>query len=259
MWLFYCSSVFVFNPSFRFAERCHSKIVAGNRNWTVIVPSHTNNTAISTLIARSSGLFLTVFVWNQMTASSSIFSNCSLPQALISLTDRSHNNWWHAKKLSKETKCCLPPLTGLSMVDTTCGPNGMVLWESFPQWAYISRICRKPWTLHSIHILYPNCTGFPFKNCLALWRPRYGTTGSSTLRFSWNTPNCWQLVFSFSSNGNTFANLEEVNFDCHVDEVGLFGSQKIDDSTTATQVHQWNPPPAQWAPPPHTHKPWFIH
>jgi len=57
------------------------------------------------------------------------------------------------------------------------------------------------------------------------------------------------LVFSFSSNGNTFANLEEVNFDCHVDEARLFGGQETDDSTTATQVHQWNPPPAQWVPP----------
>ena len=99
VWLFHCSSAFVFC----FADRCHSKIVAGNRDWIVIVTSHTNNTAIWTLIVRSSGLFLTVLVCNQTAASSSIFSNCSLPQALISLAARSHNTWWLAKTI-KENK-----------------------------------------------------------------------------------------------------------------------------------------------------------
>jgi len=102
--LLYCSSVFVFNPSFCFADRCHSKIVAGNRYWTVIVPSHTNKTAIWTLIVRSSGQFLTVVVCNQRAASSSIFSNCSLPQALISLAARSHKNWWLTKRIIDENK-----------------------------------------------------------------------------------------------------------------------------------------------------------
>jgi len=51
-------------------------------------------------------------------------------------------------------------LTGLSMVDATYGSNGVVLRESFPQ--YISKFYGKPSTLHSIHIIYPNFTGFAF-------------------------------------------------------------------------------------------------
>jgi len=47
---------------------------------------------------------------------------------------------------------------------------------------------------------------------LGLWRPRYATIDSSILRFLWNTPNSWQLVFSFSSNGNIFAILEKAKF-----------------------------------------------
>ena len=69
------------------------------------------------------------------------------------------------KKLSKKTKC-LSLLTGLRVMDTTYGPNDVVFRESFPQ--YISKFNGKPSTLHSIHLIYSNFTGFPFINCLAL-------------------------------------------------------------------------------------------
>jgi len=48
-----------------------------------------------------------------------------------------------------------------------------------------------------------------------------------------------------------------VNFYCRVHAVRLFGGQETEDSTTATKMHHWNPHPAQWTPPPHTHKPWL--
>ena len=126
------------------------------------------------------------------------------------------------------------------MVDTTYGPIGVVLRESFPQ--YISKFYGKPSTLHSIHLIYSNFTGFPFINCSALWRPRYATIDSSILRFLWNTPNCWQLVFSFSSNGNIFANLEKVKFwlSCGCSKTAWRPSDRsFDDRYTAASV---NPP-----------------
>jgi len=83
------------------------------------------------------------------------------------------------------------------MVDTTYGPNGVVLRESFPQ--YISKLCGKPSTLHTIHIIYPNFTGFPFINCLTLRRPRYGTIDSSIGLLDFceehQTVDSWSSVF----------------------------------------------------------------
>jgi len=73
----------------------------------------------------------------------------------------------------------------MNVVSNECGLKWM--WSCFEQ--YISKLYGKPSTIDSIHILYPNFTGFPFINCLVLRRPRFGTINSSVLRFLWNTPS----------------------------------------------------------------------
>ena len=73
----------------------------------------------------------------------------------------------------------------MNVVSNECGLEWM--WSRFEQ--YISKLYGKPSTIDSIHILCPNFTGFPFVNCFALRRPRYGTINSSVLRFLWNTPS----------------------------------------------------------------------
>jgi len=100
----------------------------------------------------------------------------------------------------------------MNVVSNECGLEWM--WSQMNVvllWTVHIEVIGKLSTIDSIHILYPNFTGFPFINCLALRRPRYGCINSSVLGFLWNTPSddskgglgepcppdfCWGLPFA---------------------------------------------------------------
>jgi len=115
VWLFCCSSVFVFLTRLCFADRCHRKIVACNCDWTVIIPSHKNNTAIFSVIVRPLGCF-TQFLY--AIKAQRLFNFLWLFTQALCLWQPGHS--WLVKKLSKKTTCCLLLHTKASVVVTMC-------------------------------------------------------------------------------------------------------------------------------------------